>query len=836
MRPRTTKLSAQTPYRDGVAAYANGGWDGIIPLHRDRKTPVEKGITGENGQQRTAHEAVALAIEYQTRNIALRLGRGLVGIDVDDYDGKDGGATLARYEAKWGNLPATVYSTSRGAGASGIRLYRLRTPGKVAPQLKPGIEIAQWHHRYVTCWPSIHPESQEMYRWYQASGELLDGVPNPDIDIPFLPEAWEQGLRDELKNSEPASRGPIETLETPPAGLLQAIEMVAEQIAALPVGSGADEPVGIAVLKLTRYIPHAVSADYVRAEIQAAVDKWQDGRDKGYEAIESALAKVGTDKHQPTNWIDTDGAGFQLILSGKKKLRSVRVETPDDGYRWLCNSIGTGPLSGFMMRGGMLVYCPRIGEEGYIPPKDEKSSDGPAQVRRVDAANIRGTIQRTHQPYKLSKSADGQETATNIVFPSVAVDLLMGDLEAARNLLSMRGITHTPIARPDGSALDQPGYDHETGYVYMPHPGMVVPPIPTSPTESDVQNSRELLEYWVCGFPFVSEDDKANFLGLAMTPLLRLMVDSVFKFGVFTAPASRTGKSLLVQQLRNLHGGICRASTPKNGEEWNKSISSILSSTTGPVVTWDNVRGTLKATEMDSLLTNREFALRGVGQGSEVLVPNDRLWTMTSNNANLGGDLVQRSIWIKLDAKCAKPENRIGFKIRNLDQWTIENRGDIVAAMLTLVAAWVAAGQPREELGDVYGYWRGTVRGILKVAGFEGTFDLDESKGQEISDEAHAAGALISNLWDVFEDSYWTARDLLRSASPLELEKTAKFIDSDLLPEKVASAKNETSQGIQMGNWLRERIGTPFGGMRIEKGHMRGGKQLWRIIKDEDTK
>ncbi|WP_333745914.1 bifunctional DNA primase/polymerase [Streptomyces sp. IBSBF 2950] len=817
-----------------MGAYAEMGWNGIIPIKRKEKSPSDIDISGENGEQWTPQLAVQKSFHFRAANLALRLDRDMVGIDVDDYDGKNGAATLADLEGRWGELPPTVYSTSRGPGASGIRLYRRRSEGKFQTRFEPGIEIVQWHHRFVMAWPSIHPKTGEMYAWYAADGSPLDGVPVKD-NIPFLPESWEKGLAKRERKTQPT--GPIETLEEPPAGLVAAIEVVAEQIASLPVNSGADGTVGIAALKLSSYVPHAVSAEFVRAQLGAAVDKWEQGQDKGHEAIESALAKVGTDKHQPKNWTDTDGAGFQLIVSSTKRLRRLRVETPDDGYRWLCKAIGTGPLSGFMMRGGMLVYCPRIGEEGYVPPKDEKNSDGPAQVRRVDVNNIRGTIQRTHWVYKESKTKDGEPTTTNIVFPAVACELLFGDLDAADNLRNVRGITHTPIARPDGSILDEPGYDHDTGYLYMPHPGMVVPPIPVNPTSVDIKNARELLEYWVCGFPFVTDDDRVNFLGLAITPVIREMVDSVFKFGVFTAPASRTGKSLLAQQMRNLHGGICRAATPKNGEEWNKSISSILSSTTGPVVTWDNVKGTLKSPEMDSLLTNKEFALRGVGQGSEVLVPNDRVWTMTSNNANLGGDLVQRAIWIKLNAKTSRPENRIGFKIKNLDRWTMDNRGPLVAAMLTLVRAWVNAGRERDELGDVYGYWRGTVRGILKVAGFEGTFDLDESKGQDVSDESQAAGALIANVWDVFKSEFWTARDLLQKVPTYamtgeRLDKDAQYIDSDLLPEKVALAKSDVSQGIQMGNWLRERIGTPFDDMHIEKGGMRGGKQLWRIVKN----
>ncbi|MGO4425435.1 bifunctional DNA primase/polymerase, partial [Streptomyces sp. MCAF7] len=203
-------------------------------MERDRKKVVDKDITGEHGKQRTAQESVDLQIHYQTKNIALRMSAKLVGIDVDDYDGKNGAATLAEYEAKWGPLPPTVYSTARGAGPSGIRLYRLRTPGPLVTRLEPGIEIAQWHHRYVSCWPSIHPETKDVYQWYTGEHVQMAGVPHPIDDVALLPQRWETGLRelrDEVKAHQP--NGPIETLEEPPAGLVAAIEVVAEQIASL---------------------------------------------------------------------------------------------------------------------------------------------------------------------------------------------------------------------------------------------------------------------------------------------------------------------------------------------------------------------------------------------------------------------------------------------------------------------------------------------------------------------------------------------------------------------------------------------------------------------------
>jgi len=90
--------------------------------------------------------------------VALRLVTGVVGIDVDAYGGKQGERILARLEQLLGSLPATVVSTSRTDGVSGIGLFqvppgRLWTPAVRARQqdgLVTGhIDVIQRSHRYA---------------------------------------------------------------------------------------------------------------------------------------------------------------------------------------------------------------------------------------------------------------------------------------------------------------------------------------------------------------------------------------------------------------------------------------------------------------------------------------------------------------------------------------------------------------------------------------------------------------------------------------------------------------------------------------------------------------
>lgn len=185
---------APGPYAEACEAYRRAGWTGVLPLPPRRKSPPPDGYTGETGAWPSAADCLAWALGPEGEgNIALRLPYNVVGIDVDDYDGKNGGATLAGAQARYGPLPATWITTSRDDGVSGIRLYRVPEGLAWPGVLGPGSEIIQYHHRYVVIWPSVHPDIGRTYVWIAPDGTRPDAVPDPDA-LPPLPDAWIQGL------------------------------------------------------------------------------------------------------------------------------------------------------------------------------------------------------------------------------------------------------------------------------------------------------------------------------------------------------------------------------------------------------------------------------------------------------------------------------------------------------------------------------------------------------------------------------------------------------------------------------------------------------------------
>lgn len=184
------------PYAIAAPLYRAQGWQGVLPVGNapSEKWPPPAGYTGREGRWPTDEDVERWRSERSAMNIAIRLPRGVVGIDVDDYGDKPGADTMLAAVAAHGSPPRTWRSTSRD-GLSGIRLYRIAPDLELAGDLRhperpdqSGVELVQAHHRYVVVAPSIHPDTGATYRWIDPD-EATGDIPEPDR-LPELPRDW----------------------------------------------------------------------------------------------------------------------------------------------------------------------------------------------------------------------------------------------------------------------------------------------------------------------------------------------------------------------------------------------------------------------------------------------------------------------------------------------------------------------------------------------------------------------------------------------------------------------------------------------------------------------
>ena len=192
------------PYAATSRRYHAANWGSPLPLPPRRKKEPPKGWTGYNGPQASAADVEAWCEDHPDGNIGMRLGPGIIGIDVDAHKGPAELAAWQDLEKSYGPLPGTApWCSSRDDGISGIRLFTV--PDGYAAVTVMGLagEIIQRHHRYVVVPPSISPPpplgTSQPYRWI---GRPDDYVPSRD-DIPPLPQAWLDGLRAGSNGQQP---------------------------------------------------------------------------------------------------------------------------------------------------------------------------------------------------------------------------------------------------------------------------------------------------------------------------------------------------------------------------------------------------------------------------------------------------------------------------------------------------------------------------------------------------------------------------------------------------------------------------------------------------------
>ena len=113
-----------------------------------------------------------------------------------------------------------------------------------------------------------------------------------------------------------------------------------------------------------------------------------------------------------------------------------------------------------------------------------------------------------------------------------------------RRIPRLRGIARAPFLRHDGSTVEVPGYDPETGILLKASASF--PPLPVTPSKADAAAALNYLDHTLLtGFPFVEPLHRAVALAGLLTALDRRGMAMAPLFGV-SAPTPGTGKSLLV--------------------------------------------------------------------------------------------------------------------------------------------------------------------------------------------------------------------------------------------------------------------------------------------------
>jgi hypothetical protein len=306
----------------------------------------------------------------------------------------------------------------------------------------------------------------------------------------------------------------------------------------------------------------------------------------------------------------------------------------------------------------------------------------------------------------------------------------------------LEGIISTPTLFPDGSILDRPGYDQETGlFVALDRP---YPPVPLRPTFDDARSALGILQQPFMDFLF-DDTSPANFsatLAALLTVLCRYAIQGDVPLFAVTATTRRSGKGLLVDVISTIATGRTapRWAQPhdRDGDEERKRMLAI-GLAGDPLILIDNLTRPLGSEALDIALTCQgTFADRTLGTHQTKEAPMHAVFFATGNNITYKADTAPRVVPIALDPKMERPEERTGFQQDDLRAWVRNERPRLVTAALTLMRAYFEAGCPQQGITPMGGFeaWSALVRQALVWAG-----EADPLAGQKTLALEHDTGS-----------------------------------------------------------------------------------------------
>ena len=401
---------------------------------------------------------------------------------------------------------------------------------------------------------------------------------------------------------------------------------------------------------------------------------------------------------------------------------------------------------------------------------------------------------------------------------------------------ALSGVITAPTLRPDGSVLEQPGYDAATGLYYDPH-GVPFPPVPVDPDIFDTRIAIEALREVFVDFLYADPASFATVLAALLSLVGRPTIQgNVPLFGV-TATTRGSGKSLLVDTLALLATGTRAPKwSPTRDEEEERKQLLTLALSGAALVCIDNCAAPLGSPPLALVLTAGVVQGRLLGTNTLATVPVQTVFFATGNNLQYRGDLARRVVPIHLDPQMERPEERRGFRHPQLLQWVAAERPRLLIAALTVLRAYGQASSPPQDLTPYGSFeaWSDTVRSAVVWAGEAdpccGRQDLEAASSPE--HETHAA--LLAAWQDCYHGQAVTlkkviADTLVSRSGPAAPPNTWETLH-DALADADVRFDGKTLHAKRIGNVLRTWQGRYIQGLRfLPNGKDRKGSTEWRL-------
>jgi hypothetical protein len=392
----------------------------------------------------------------------------------------------------------------------------------------------------------------------------------------------------------------------------------------------------------------------------------------------------------------------------------------------------------------------------------------------------------------------------------------------------LTGVISAPTMMSSGRIISMPGYDAETGLLFLDSRQVILPKIINRPNTTEIQAAYEELWFPVKDFPCDSDASRSCLLAALLTSVVRSCLPTAPAFG-FDAPTQGSGKTKLAQCIAALGTGRVESlfPPPSDDEETRKKIATAMAKSRS-VLIFDNMETQLKSPVLAALLTSRVWSDRLLGGNTEIEADNRMLVLITGNNLAPVGDIVRRLLTIRIDPQLEASEVwKREFAIDPLD-YIVRNRQRLVASALTLLSGYFAAGRPKMTPGRLASFeeWDDLIRQPVVWLGQQGVADLCDPITSLTEAAASDPDAMrLADLANQWHSTFGTTGQSLNEVvCKSELREVLKDIATDrqgLLNSRILAA------------YLSKRVGKIVAGYRFERHNGRSNTSLWRVVGPE---
>lgn len=258
----------------------------------------------------------------------------------------------------------------------------------------------------------------------------------------------------------------------------------------------------------------------------------------------------------------------------------------------------------------------------------------------------------------------------------------------------LTGILETPAFKPNGHVLQTPGYDAETGYLFLPNARYA--DIAEAPTHDDARRALEVLRDPFRDFPYVDASHESAVLAAVLTLLARPAINGSVPAFLFDASAARSGKSLQVDCISLIATGRSapRMTYPAEDEELEKILGGYAAAGAA-IVNFDNVATPFGGAALDKVITATDkVEMRVLGRTGNPQFSWRAVVFASGNNVRCRGDMLARVLSPRLETSLENPETRNDMRYPDLRAHVRSHRMQLVASALTILRAYFCAKCP----------------------------------------------------------------------------------------------------------------------------------------------